>query len=206
LRPVSSGEFRSRTRTKGISPKRANSRHSRHVWIGAIVQSYLGAFMRTRGDRILLLLLACAVIGYPARAVEPSIPKCGTWFEPFTAHQPYLMNDPRSGLMLYVESDGRHVSAITRQGKILWHRNVFDDPKLEKGFPPPPLIDGKNHFSAREYFSHQVIERIGPVPDCEIPAIDQGPAGHYIRTSSGGNHIFYLLDATTGDFVIDEIN
>ncbi len=33
--------------------------------------------------------------------------------------------------MLYVETDGRHVSALTRAGKVLWTRNPFSDAHLQ---------------------------------------------------------------------------
>lgn len=35
--------------------------------------------------------------------------------------------DPATGILLYVENDGRHVAAIDPEGKILWHRDVTAD-------------------------------------------------------------------------------
>ena len=40
---------------------------------------------------------------------------------------PYTYKDPDSGTVFYVESDGRHVSAIGPDGKILWSRDPFAD-------------------------------------------------------------------------------
>jgi hypothetical protein len=155
--------------------------------------------------------------GISAHAGDSGVQACSfAWPEPFALHQPYLLNDPRTGLMLYVESDGRHVAAITREGRILWQRNLFDDPKLESEIPPPPDFPGEPPFSdekgiqwVRSYLGRLVIDRIGAVSDCEMQIIDRvAPPlfhGHYIRAGSG-THIFYLLDAKTGDFLVDQIN
>jgi hypothetical protein len=79
------------------------------------------------------LLLACGIAaGLPAHAENPGEKTCtDIWPKPFLAGQPFLLSDPRSGFILYLESDGRHMAAITREGKIVWHRNLFDDLKLE---------------------------------------------------------------------------
>ena len=45
--------------------------------------------------------------------------------------EPQSYKDADTGIIFYVESDGRHVSAISQEGKILWHRNPFEDAKLE---------------------------------------------------------------------------
>jgi hypothetical protein len=38
---------------------------------------------------------------------------------------PSTYRDPVSGIVVYVESDGRHLAAIGRNGKLLWVRNPF---------------------------------------------------------------------------------
>jgi len=38
--------------------------------------------------------------------------------------------DPATGITFYVESDGLHVAAISKEGKILWVRDPFHDAKL----------------------------------------------------------------------------
>ena len=129
---------------------------------------------------------------------------------------PFLLHDPRSMLTLSVESDGRHMSAITNEGKLVWHRNLFDDPKLVRLFPQPPQIPGERPVSPEEwdrkmqsYVAHLGIDRIGIEPDCMVRFIDHDLPlhihGHYIRVGSG-THIFWLLDAKTGDFQMEEIN
>jgi hypothetical protein len=51
------------------------------------------------------------------------------YLEPFPGPQAY--KDPRSGTLLYVETDGRHLGAISRDGKLLWNRDPFADAHLE---------------------------------------------------------------------------
>ncbi len=43
---------------------------------------------------------------------------------------PYVYKDEDSGTVYYVETDGRHVSAIGSDGKILWSRDPFADAHL----------------------------------------------------------------------------
>ena len=49
-------------------------------------------------------------------------------FAPFKGPQTY--QDPRTGIILYLESDGRHIAAISRDGKLLWARDPFADSHL----------------------------------------------------------------------------
>jgi hypothetical protein len=153
-----------------------------------------------------------------AQASEYQAGRCqGTLPEPFPAHHSFLLNDPRSGLMLFLESDGRHLAAITHDGKIVWQRNLFDDPKLEMSISPPPTLPGEKPMSDHEtqrwmqsYWRGEYIDRIGVVSDCETQIIDHRYTsrllrGHYVRAGSG-TQIFYLLDAKTGDFMVEAIN
>lgn len=43
---------------------------------------------------------------------------------------PQVFKDPTSGTLLYVETDGRHVAAISGDGKLLWNRDPFKDARL----------------------------------------------------------------------------
>ena len=47
------------------------------------------------------------------------------YLEPFPGPQVY--KDPRSGTTLYVETDGRHVAAISGDGKLLWNKDPYKD-------------------------------------------------------------------------------
>jgi len=44
---------------------------------------------------------------------------------------PHTYKDADTGIVFYVESDGRHVTAISPDGKILWSRDPFADAHLE---------------------------------------------------------------------------
>ena len=47
-------------------------------------------------------------------------------WDPADAH-PLAYKDPRTSITFYVESDGRHLSAIDKNGKLLWVKNPFED-------------------------------------------------------------------------------
>jgi hypothetical protein len=53
----------------------------------------------------------------------------GRFEQPFPGPQSY--RDADSGIIFYVESDGRHIAAIGQDGKLLWHRDPFADARLE---------------------------------------------------------------------------
>lgn len=44
---------------------------------------------------------------------------------------PHIYKEAASGILFYVESDGRHVTAINPDGKILWSSDPFADAHLE---------------------------------------------------------------------------
>jgi hypothetical protein len=50
------------------------------------------------------------------------------YLEPFPGPQVY--KDPHSTTTLYVETDGRHVAAISGDGKLLWNKDPFKDGHL----------------------------------------------------------------------------
>ena len=52
----------------------------------------------------------------------------GHYLEPFPGPQVY--KDPNSGTLFYVETDGRHVAAISDKGKLLWSKDPFKDAHL----------------------------------------------------------------------------
>ncbi len=55
-------------------------------------------------------------------------------------HGPQTYKDIDSGTVFFVESDGRHVSAINTDGKILWHRDPFVEGRLEPYRSARPVI------------------------------------------------------------------
>lgn len=43
---------------------------------------------------------------------------------------PQVYKDPNSATTLYVETDGRHVAAISGEGKLLWNKDPYTDGHL----------------------------------------------------------------------------
>src|SRR5690349_22281876 len=76
-----------------------------------------------RAARWLLIFLSMACVG--AAQEQTYIAKYLTDFP-----GPQVCRDPTTGTLLYVESDGRHVAAISRDGKLLWNRDPFKDAHL----------------------------------------------------------------------------
>ena len=192
--------------------------------------------------QIALLALVCGIAFRTSANAEDEAKKCspdpyqgrpiivtGPPTDRFAEGKPLVLKDPRTALLLYLEADGRHMAAITPAGKILWHRNLFDDPKMGNLEPPPIQIlpphggqippeppvtpeEWRNGAAARA--ARLSIDRLWIEPDCALPEIDQPDfhgqyispyRGHYIFAGSG-THMLWLLDAKTGDLRLYGIN
>ena len=86
---------------------------------------------------------------------------------------PQVLVHPETHVLYVLESDGRHITAITPEGKILWHRNPFED----AGLLP-------------YRFTKPVIRIFAFMKD------DPQKIGINFNSSQGG-----ILDVTTGDFL-----
>ena len=53
---------------------------------------------------------------------------------------PQVIQDPVTKVIFYLESDGRHIAAISPDGKLLWNRDPFVDAKLQPYRLKRPLI------------------------------------------------------------------
>ena len=53
---------------------------------------------------------------------------------------PKVLVDLQTRIIYYLESDGRHISAISPNGKLLWHVDPFVDAKLEPYRFSQPII------------------------------------------------------------------
>ena len=74
----------------------------------------------------------------------------------FPGQQVY--KDPTSGTLLYVETDSRHVAAISSDGKLLWNRDPFKDGHLSPYRTDKPQIvyigpDNTHGAKSREFFA-----------------------------------------------------
>jgi hypothetical protein len=82
---------------------------------------------------------------------------------------PQVYKDPTSGTLFYIETDGRHVAAISGEGKLLWSKDPFKDahlrfyrtekPQIVYIGPPPkgarPAGEKSNGFISIEFNSTQ---------------------------------------------------
>jgi len=99
--------------------------------------------------------------------------------------RPLSYRDPRSGISFYVESDGRHLAALSPDGVLLWTRNPFEDSKLCPYRNARPII--------------VAFEPWTPAGDPELERIFKRKArGIGIRFDSSQ---FGVVDIDTGDFV-----
>jgi hypothetical protein len=73
----------------------------------------------------MVLLLSLLLFG----SAQNSITYVGVYLR--SSHGPQVYKEPNSGTLFYVESDGRHVAAISADGKLLWHKDPFKDGHLE---------------------------------------------------------------------------
>ena len=77
-----------------------------------------------RAGRLLMIFLSIVFLG----AAQTTTYHVSS-LTPFPGPQVY--KDPSSGTLLYVESGGRHVAAISIDGKLLWNRDPFTDAHLQ---------------------------------------------------------------------------
>ncbi|MGO8759076.1 MAG: hypothetical protein ACLQG3_13215 [Terracidiphilus sp.] len=70
-------------------------------------------------------LLAVSLLLTCLAAAQNTHTYVGHYLVPFPG--PATYTDPISRTLFYVESDGRHVAAISKDGKLLWNRDPFAD-------------------------------------------------------------------------------
>jgi hypothetical protein len=75
---------------------------------------------------------------------------------------PVVLRDPKTKILYILESDGRHISAITPAGKLLWSRNPFVDKKLSTYRLVYPLIV---YFDFPDPAWWKIHRHLGPVSD-----------------------------------------
>ena len=75
--------------------------------------------------------------------------------------KPLTHNNSRSGVTLYVESDGRHVAAFNSKGKWLWTRDPFEDARLCPHRTPRPVVE--MFLEPKDYLGKDYNHRWGRV-------------------------------------------
>ena len=93
---------------------------------------------------------------------------------------PVAYADKTLQVVFYAETDGRHLSAITFDGKVLWTRSPFVDAKLE----PYRMAEPR-------------IVRIGP----PLPWMIKAAKGAFVAIAFESTQ-FGLVDVKSGDFVL----
>jgi len=94
---------------------------------------------------------------------------------------PFVYADPELGTLFYVESDGRHLSAISCDGKVLWTRDPFVDAKLK-----------------RYRFWRPTIDHIGPAHPMHL-LVAPDPTARYLAIGFNSSQ-FGILNVANGDF------
>ena len=88
--------------------------------------------MRPLSVRAVLLAVALALTAWPNAWADPppaSAPKpLRDGYPP--AFEGLIYKDPATGVILYIETDGRHVAAISPEGRLLWRKDPFIDAGL----------------------------------------------------------------------------
>lgn len=81
------------------------------------------------------LLAACASASSASNSpTVQTAPDCVVYgpfpLAPAHSAQPFTYRDSVAGILLYVESDGRHLAAFSPEGDLLWVRNPFEEKHL----------------------------------------------------------------------------
>jgi hypothetical protein len=127
-----------------------------------------------RTARLLALFLTLQFLG----AAQETTTYVGRYLESFPGPQVY--KDMKSGTLLYVETDGRHVAAISSDGKLLWNRDPFKDAHLKFYRTEKPRI----------FY-------IGPVLKSNLP--HSGEPDMFVQIDFNSSQ-FGLLRISNGDF------
>lgn len=59
---------------------------------------------------------------------------------------PIIHKDSKTGTYFYVESDGRHITAFSSEGTLLWRKNPFEDANLWPYRVSKPIIVSVEDF------------------------------------------------------------
>jgi hypothetical protein len=90
---------------------------------------------------LLIILLMITADAYSEDFDFPSCtPNCVFSNNDNETISPILYQDSETGNLYFVESDGRHITAFTAQGKMHWHRNPFEDARLPPYRVSKPVI------------------------------------------------------------------
>jgi hypothetical protein len=96
---------------------------------------------------------------------------------------PLVYKSPKSGVLFYIESDGRHISALDPLGKIIWTRDPVADTKMKP-----------------YRFAEPQIVWIGEPQEWMVESMArQGKKGEYVAITFNASQ-FGVVDTATGEF------
>jgi hypothetical protein len=147
--------------------------------------------MRTPFDIMKILASALLLIAVVAIASDTNqtTTYVAHYLEPFHGSQAY--KDADSGVIFYVESDGRHVAAISPDGKVHWNRDPMADAHLER-YHDPALLSYRVKTPR--------IVFIGKEPDQHAQRMTKEGSGKFVAIAYE-NSQFGDVDIKTGDFI-----
>jgi hypothetical protein len=100
--------------------------------------------------------------------------------------KPMSFEDAHTSILFYVESDGRHLAAIDREGRLLWVRDPFQDRNFCPYRTPRPVI---SHLATALSSQHlNAIKNWG------------GDVSHEIISIQFDSSPYGVIDQITGDF------
>jgi hypothetical protein len=111
------------------------------------------------------------------------------YLEAFPGPQAY--RDADSGIVFYVESDGRHVAAISSDAKVLWNKDPIADAQLKP-----------NHAEFYRVNNPRIIS-IGKATEPQqqyAQRMTEGGRGKFVAIAYE-NSQFGVVDIKTGDFI-----
>ena len=113
----------------------------------------------------------------------------------------FAFKDARTQLVLYVESDGRHLAAIDSTGALLWVRNPFEDQNLCPYRSPRPVIYEIGVINvAPDYLEYLSV---GAAAKFKAHGFD---STHKFAKLTFDSSQFGLLDEATGVFFLEGQN
>lgn len=120
---------------------------------------------------------------------------------------PFTYRDAKSGITFYVESDGRHLAAIDKSGKVLWVRNPFVNDDMCPYRSAHPYIAWIGPPGG--YPEYTVIGPYKSVPDAQanakiVKALDSLPSRalrHLKRPKSGTRFIGLWFNSSEQGYV-----
>jgi hypothetical protein len=115
---------------------------------------------------------------------------------------PQTYRDPESGIVFYVESDGRHLAAIDGNGKLLWVRNPFVDNNMCPYRSAHPYISKIGPAATPQFSDEAIVKELNGQRSRTAPAYrrkELRPGSRFINIDFNSSQFGYV-NVETGDF------